>query len=808
MPKKRNRETDEKAKKKLRQSTLDVLFTAQGKQEEADDTLEEGQMEEEMSVEEKAEMQRRRDLMAAAAERRKEANSPWATPPHSPENLQCDENDLAQKSPSHTTPETTSSSHDHTKKNVAQQSSMVSALDKASRDFERGRTSSTPRDDTHLESTYRRTDWYEYVVDRAMKQGGVSEEDCPSTSKEAIQRRAVEGEATHGEEEEQEEDNERKFGGDDSRVTTASPTLEYMYDGDGSQPLFTDSEPLESQLDAVSDNPSTTYWKGTPISDLNRAPDCTEPLPEMRPAQDHTILFRPAFRSDGPPSPIPDDYSDKWDSDHVRMPCSPENLYPVEDQTGRKKVQSRWELIESTLLSGIKNSVDLEEAILTYNARYSQRWNFRALHTLFTEVLDSEETVYFFDRVLPEMIRLALQLPKLCTQAIPLLRRQQTHSLTLSQQQIASLLANAFFCTFPRRNAQQKKSEYSKFPDINFNRLFEMGKGYKNHRKIEKLKCVLNYFRRVTANVPTGCVTICRRALTDLPRWDRSTATLCKLHMAFDGTIEREGHGMLQMDFANKYIGGGALGFGAVQEEIRFMINPELIVTRLITEVLDENECVIIKGAEQFSDYSGYANTFKWKGNFTDTAPHDAWGRRETEIVAIDALVIHQYEDQFRPDFLRRELNKAYCGFYGNALSPDHLPAVASGNWGCGAFGGDKRVKGLLQLMAAAESGRSLAYFTFGDKELCDDLASMHDFLTSQAVTVGDLWRNLHQYRKDVLRRGAGASKPRLFPYLMQLYTMGDSDTDEYDSEPIDAAGKSKTTMEGSQSPNYQADTP
>lgn len=35
--------------------------------------------------------------------------------------------------------------------------------------------------------------------------------------------------------------------------------------------------------------------------------------------------------------------------------------------------------------------------------------------------------------------------------------------------QAACLLANAFFCTFPRRNSY-KHSEYSSFPDVNFNR--------------------------------------------------------------------------------------------------------------------------------------------------------------------------------------------------------------------------------------------------------------------------------------------------------------------------------------------------
>ncbi|KAH0623454.1 hypothetical protein JD844_006215 [Phrynosoma platyrhinos] len=69
---------------------------------------------------------------------------------------------------------------------------------------------------------------------------------------------------------------------------------------------------------------------------------------------------------------------------------------------------------------------------------------------------------------------------------------------------------------------------------------------------------------------------------------------MSRLHVTYEGTIENNGHGMLQVDFANRFVGGGVTGAGLVQEEIRFLINPELIVSRLITEVLDHNECLII----------------------------------------------------------------------------------------------------------------------------------------------------------------------------------------------------------------------
>lgn len=43
----------------------------------------------------------------------------------------------------------------------------------------------------------------------------------------------------------------------------------------------------------------------------------------------------------------------------------------------------------------------------------------------------------------------------------------------------------------------------------------------------------------------------------------------------------------------------------------------------------------------------------------------------------------------------------------------------------------------LLQLMAAAEAGRDVAYFTFGDAGLMRDVQRLHTFLTDGHVTVG-----------------------------------------------------------------------
>lgn len=49
-------------------------------------------------------------------------------------------------------------------------------------------------------------------------------------------------------------------------------------------------------------------------------------------------------------------------------------------------------------------------------------------------------------------------------------------------------------------------------------------------------------------------------------------------------------------DLSSRNIGGGVLGYGCVQEEIRFVICPELIISRLFIEQLGDHEAVIVTG--------------------------------------------------------------------------------------------------------------------------------------------------------------------------------------------------------------------
>ncbi|CAH8668952.1 unnamed protein product [Dicrocoelium dendriticum] len=500
------------------------------------------------------------------------------------------------------------------------------------------------------------------------------------------------------------------------------------------------------------DEQGDANWRGEPLENLRIS---TGNLPPMTPSTDHKIFFKcskgsPKF----PLVPHPSNLVDKWSSGFVRLPCSPESLYPLYEN-GRKTIVSRWALIENCLRQRVTSTTELKEAILSYNSRFSNLWSFNVLHSICQQALlpDGDEQ-YFFNHTLPAMCALALNLPVFLTEPIPLMQRGRDWSFTFSQLQIASLLANAFFCTFPRRNSRSRTAEFANYPDINFCNLLSTSATDSNFsgscRKIEKVRCLLHYFHRVTQRTPSGTVTYTRRCLgSRVPDWAESSRSFDQLrvHISAKSTIEDAGPNTLQIDFANQFLGGGVLRTGCVQEEIMFVLRPELLATCLFVERLGAEETVIVEGAETYSTSAGYADTFRWTGDFQESSSgteRDEWGRWRSVVAAMDATNFRFAKGQFRPERILRELNKAYCAFTDDLAPRRKLPPIVStGNWGCGAFRGNLDLKGLIQMIACLQAGKSLVYSTFGDQAFCNRLYDIYQFLSSRKVTIGRLWNIL-----------------------------------------------------------------
>lgn len=530
------------------------------------------------------------------------------------------------------------------------------------------------------------------------------------------------------------------------------------------------------QIKRMSDAAENSSWCGAPISEMygSHSPWGAPEFPLISPSYNHAVLFEICSeRKEGPP--VPRVGRDIWDSEHVRMPCSSHSLYPVLGENGRSTLKQRWNLIQEALQKPLRNSEDLASAILSYNTKFISIWKFGALHKLFNDYLEEEETQYFFNMTLPEIVKLALALPDLIPSSIPLLKRHKNRSVSLSQQQIACLLANAFFCTFPRRNTAKRNSEYSSFPCINFNMLYEC---VGSTSVLEKLKCICHYFRRVCTEVPVGVMTFKRHTVPPekCPSWSDSIKFISStpLHVDSEGIIE-DAHGLIQVDFANKFLGGGVLRRGCVQEEIRFVICPELLISMLFTEVLDTTEALLMIGCERYSSYSGYGYTFQWSGNYQDTTPYDSSQRRRCAVLAIDAVPFSKKLLQYETKYIDRELNKAWVGVASYVCKDDDnrvvYPGVATGNWGCGAFGGNAHLKSLLQIMSCTEARRPVAYYTFNDIELKNDLIDMYNFLSKHNVTVGQLYKYIIQYKPSKEKKTVSD----IHKFLKELIAPGDS---------------------------------
>lgn len=221
---------------------------------------------------------------------------------------------------------------------------------------------------------------------------------------------------------------------------------------------------------------------------------------------------------------------------------------------------------------------------------------------------------------------------------------------------------------------------------------------------VEKLKFLFNYFESVLSVPPGGTVSFRKNVFTETQSYlgYESKGELNVKVLRNDMKIESTSL-CTHVDFANKHIGGGVLRAGAVQEEIRFLMCPEMMVSMLLCNVMDQFDSISIIGAQAFSSYSGYSNSLKWEplsavdAVLNDPFYRDHYGRLRVETIAIDALKfggktdLKALQEQCDVRNVYREYFKTMSGF---TSQREGFPSpIVSGWWGCGAFRGNKPLK-------------------------------------------------------------------------------------------------------------------
>jgi len=134
---------------------------------------------------------------------------------------------------------------------------------------------------------------------------------------------------------------------------------------------------------------------------------------------------------------------------------------------------------------------------------------------------------------------------------------------------------------------------------------------------------------------------------------------LCDVNIIEKGSLF-DGVASYCVDFANKYIGGGVLRGGSVQEEILFAIDPEATVSMFFMEVMDKNDAIGIFNTIQYSNYKGYGRSFKFDEN---AIPEDLTKIKKHRIIAIDAIPNFKQKGLLDQKDIMRDIHKAYVGF-------------------------------------------------------------------------------------------------------------------------------------------------
>ena len=174
-------------------------------------------------------------------------------------------------------------------------------------------------------------------------------------------------------------------------------------------------------------------------------------------------------------------------------------------------------------------------------------------------------------------------------------------------------------------------------------------------------------------------------------------------------------------NFANKYLGGGCMHLGSVQEEILLLICPEILVARAFVKKMNHTQSISMSGFEIISKSKGYGNSLEYDTYNIDDTPYEN-NSFKSLMIAVDAIPFYgigNNSNQFMPILIMRELIKFITGLQGNRIDVlgFKYDFCSTGKWGCGAFGGNVYLKFLIQFIGCLFCDVGFNFSCFNDKK-------------------------------------------------------------------------------------------
>ncbi|CAL1273776.1 unnamed protein product [Larinioides sclopetarius] len=208
------------------------------------------------------------------------------------------------------------------------------------------------------------------------------------------------------------------------------------------------------------------------------------------------------------------------------------------------------------------------------------------------EVMSEEERNRFLKETLPRMSSRAAELKRLKPAGGFLYSlRKEEGRFELERSLVASLLANAFFSTFPKRNSKTH-------PTLQDFRMADFFTHLNKRSHQKKLKAFLRYFETLDAT-PGGNVIFTRKVIQgpSLPGWLCSDRPLVPLVLRHEGTVHHAETHVYRACTCSQVIGGDVIKASTSKEARLFFSFPEILVILSFVEGLADEEALIAECA-------------------------------------------------------------------------------------------------------------------------------------------------------------------------------------------------------------------
>lgn len=415
-----------------------------------------------------------------------------------------------------------------------------------------------------------------------------------------------------------------------------------------------------------------------------------------------------------------------------------------------------WAVVEDLLQKPTKSILDvisILETIHEYHERpYSSDFTF--LKAFLYNYGETDFISVWTTTIVPA----ALSAPKLFQNhdSFPILQAGIVASARFTRDQMTSLLAHQFLCSFPTP---------SWYPDDRSPDFHIWYAELQPHAGAVTayLRSLCEFFA-AAPKLHAHPVTYRRLSLPEfsLERCVSITAPLCSLDIKILDEASTSPAYLGLPDgacviSANKDIGFGRSG---TQEEVNVGASSAACPAVLLAPTLQDDEVFVIEGPKAEVTIRGYGRQARMDRIISQ---NESWRWENRTMLFMDALELDAYDGSAQvpdllPGHLERELRKAYTAFSSSSAGTPYQEIV-TGLWGCRSFCGDPQIKTLIQWVAASLASVSKVTFVLTEAST-DFAATMKDLITrveANGVTSGNVLKMLMSLKSNDLDGGRNA---------------------------------------------------